>query len=234
MCLTAIDHFYTSTVVCDTVSYCTFTVAFFSALRAESGPSLDQMMPSRPLAGDRHQSLGGHNSRRWELVPWILVPPFSHPSLHHLSNQRLRTISGLHVVYCPSNILNILHYQYPIDHRCLGRLRKSNWDRPFQESVRCRHRMRKVTQSYPRTAPRTREGIQGLSGRKSEVNQLPHPGGERHPGVLGHSRRSGHPGKFHVARAPSGNSFNVTSPGPIPTGQGLVCWDRCPPLCLLF
>ena len=26
--------------------------------------------------------------------------------------------------------------------------------------------------------------------------------------------------------------FNVTSSGPLPTGKGVIRWDRCPPLCL--
>ena len=101
-------------------------------------------------------------------------------------NQRLQTIHGLHVVYCASNIPNIL-FQHPIDHRCLARLCKHNWNRPFQESLRCRHRTRKFSRGHPRTAPRTRGGIQGPSGRKSEINQLYQPGGECHSGVLGHS-----------------------------------------------
>ena len=143
-------------------------------------------------------------------------------------NQKSRTIHGLHIIYCASNILNVLHFQHPIDHRCLGQLCKHNWNRPVQESLRCRDRTRKFSRGYPRTAPRTREGIQGLSGRKSEANQLPQPGGECHPGVLGHSRRGGQPGKSHM---PSGNSFNVTSSGPLPTRKSLVCWYRCPPLC---
>ena len=143
-------------------------------------------------------------------------------------NQRLRTIRGLHVVYCASNILNIL-FQHTIDHRCLARLYKDNWNRPFQESLRCRHRTRKFSRGYPRTAPRTREGIQGLSERKSEIYQLYQPGGECHSSVLGHSRWGGEPGKSsHVS---SSNPFNVTSSGPLPTGKGIVRWHRCPPLC---
>src|SRR5712691_1245309 len=130
--------------------------------------------------------------------------PF-HPSLTPSPlNQTLRTIHGLHVAYCARNILNKLHSQYSIDHRCVARLRKDNWNRPFQESICRRDRTRKFSRGYPRTAPRTREGIQGLSGRKSETNQLPQPGGEFHSGVLGHSRRGGQPGKPHI---PSGNSF---------------------------
>jgi hypothetical protein len=139
----------------------------------------------------------------------LAPPPPRTVTLHHLGpcspsltppplNQRLRPILGLHVVYCASNILNILHFQHPIDHRCLGRLCKDNWNRPFQEPLRCRDRTRKFSPGYPRTAPRTRNGIQGLSGRKSEANQLPQPGGECHPGVLGHSRRGGHPCKSRI------------------------------------
>jgi hypothetical protein len=29
----------------------------------------------------------------------------------------------------------------------------------------------------------------------------------------------------------SGDSFNVASSGPLPTGKGAVRWNRCPPLC---
>jgi hypothetical protein len=145
-------------------------------------------------------------------------------------NQRSRTtrIRGLHVVYCASNILNILHFQHPIDHRCLGRLCNDNWNRPFQESLCRRDRTGKFSRGYPRAAPRTRESIQGLSGRKSETNQLSQPGGECHPGVLGHFRRGGQPSK---PRMPSGSSFNMTLSGPLPTSKGIVRWDRCPPLC---
>ena len=146
-------------------------------------------------------------------------------------NLRLRPIRGLHVVYCASNILIIPHFQHPIDNRCLGRLCKDNWNRPFQESLRCRDRTRRFSRGYPRTTPRTREGIQGLSGTKWETNQLPEPGGECHPGVLGHSRRGGQPGKSHW-HMPSDNSFNVTSSGPLPSGKSIVRWDRCPPPCL--
>jgi hypothetical protein len=128
----------------------------------------------------------------------------------------------LHVVHCASDILNIPYFQHPIDHQCLGRLCKDNWNRPFQESLRCRNRTRKISRGYPRTPPRTREGIQGLSGGKSESNQLPQPGGECHPGVLGHSRRGSQPGKSHM---PSDNSLNVTSSGPLPTGKSIVRWD---------
>ena len=147
------------------------------------------------------------------------------PSLHLL---RSRTTRGLHVVYWTSNILNILHIQHPIDHRCLGRLCKHNRNRSFQKSLRRRDRTRKFSRRYPRTAPRTGERIQGLSGRKPEVNQLPQPGGKCHPSLLGHSRRGGQPGKPYI---PSVNSFNVTSSGPLPTSKGFVRWDRCPPLC---
>jgi hypothetical protein len=184
--------------------------------------------PRCGVCGRGHHSLAPPPPRTVTLHhfgPCTLVPPSLTPSP---LNQRLRTIRGLHVVYCASNILNILHFQHPIDHRCLGRLCKGNWNRPFQESLRCRDRTRKFSRGYPRTAPRTREGIQGLSGRKSEANQLPQPGGECHPGVLGHSRRGGQPGKSHMS---SGNSFNVTSSGPLPTGKSIVRWDRCPPLC---
>ena len=143
-----------------------------------------------------------------------LTPINSNPEpSFHLSltpdplNQRSRKILGLHVVYCASNILdvlNVLRCQCPIDYRCLGRLCKDNWNRPFQESFRCRDRTRRFSRGYPRPAPRTRKGIQGLSRRRSEANQLPQPGGERHSSVLGHSRRGDQPGKFHL---PSGNSF---------------------------
>jgi hypothetical protein len=34
-----------------------------------------------------------------------------------------------------------------------------------------------------------------------------------------------------LSHIPSGNSFNVTSPGPLPTGKSIVRWDRCPHLC---
>ena len=112
-------------------------------------------------------------------------------------NQRLRTIHGLRVVYSASNILDIFHSQHTIDHRCLGRLRKYNWNRPFQQSLRCHHQTRKFSRGYPRAAPRTREGIQGLSGRKSQTHQLSQPGGKCHPGVLGHSRRGGRLGKSY-------------------------------------
>ena len=142
-------------------------------------------------------------------------------------NQGSRTIRGLHVIYSTSNVLNILNFQRPIDHRCLGRLYNDNWDRPFQDSLRCHDRTSNFSWGYPRTTPRTREGIQGLSGRQSETNQLPHPGGESHPGVLGHSRRGGQPGKSHM---PFGSSFIVTPSGPLPASKGLVRWDRCPPL----
>ena len=29
----------------------------------------------------------------------------------------------------------------------------------------------------------------------------------------------------------SGDSLILTSSGPVPTSEGFVCWDRCPPLC---
>jgi hypothetical protein len=149
---------------------------------------------------------------------WASLAPPPPRTLHHFGpgtvvlhsftpsplNQISQTIRGLHVVYCPSNILNILHFQRPIDHRCLGRLYKDNWNRPIQESLRCRNRTGRFSRGYPRTAPRARGGIQGLSARKSETNQLSQPGGECYPGALGHFRRGGQPGKSHI---PSGNSF---------------------------
>jgi hypothetical protein len=157
--------------------------------------------------------------------PLYSCPPFPHAIP---SEPKLRTIRGLHVVYCARNILIILHFQHPIDHRCLGRLYKDNWNRPFQESLCCRDRTSKFSRGYPRTSPRTREGIQGLSRRKSETNQLPQPGGEYHPGVLGRSRRGGQPGK---SRMPYGYSFNVTPSGPLPTSESIVRRGRCSPLC---
>jgi hypothetical protein len=166
---------------------------------------------------------------RLNILPLIrtLKPRSTLPSLHPL-NQSLRTVLGLHVVYCASNNLNNLHFQHPVDHRCLGRLCKDNWNRPFRKSFRCRDRTSQFSRGYPRAAPRTREGIQGLSGRKSEANQLPQSDRECDSGVLGHSRRGGQPGKSHV---PSGNPFNVTSSGPLPTSKRIVRWDQCPPLC---
>jgi hypothetical protein len=131
------------------------------------------------------------------LGPRTLVPPSLTPSP---LNQTSQTIRGLNVVYCASNI----YIQHPINHRCLGRVYKHNWNRPFQKSLRCRDRMRKFSRGYPRTAPRAREGIQGLSGGKSNSNQLPQPGSECHPGVLGYSRRGDQPRKSHI---PSSNSF---------------------------
>jgi hypothetical protein len=122
-------------------------------------------------------------------------------------NQRSQTIRGLNVVLCARNILHVLVIQHPIDHRCLGRLYKHNWNRPFQNSLRYRDRTRKFSRGYPRTAPRKREGIQGLSRGKSEANQLPQPGRQCHPGVLGHLRRGRQPGTSHIR---SGNAFTVT------------------------
>jgi hypothetical protein len=83
--------------------------------------------------------------------------------------------------------------------------------------------MGKFSWGNPRTARRKRR----VSGMKSDINQLPHPGGECNPGVLGHSRRGGQSGKPHI---PSGNSSNLTSPGPLRTGKHITCWDRCHPL----
>ena len=107
------------------------------------------------------------------------------------------------------------------------RLYKHNWNRPFQKSLRCRDQTRKFSRSYPRPAPRKREGIQGLSRGKSEINQLSQADGDCYSGVLGHSRR-GDQRKLHIQ---SGNSFNMTSSGSLPTSKGIVCWNRCPPLC---
>ena len=137
-------------------------------------------------------------------------------------------LSYLNVVYCATNILNIFHLQHPIDHRCISRLCQKNRNKPLPESIRCRDRTRKFSRGYPGTAPRTRERIQGLSGRKSETNQLSHPGRECHSCLLWHSRRGGQSRKSNT---PSHDSFNVSSSGPIPTSKGIVCWNRCPPLC---
>jgi hypothetical protein len=104
--------------------------------------------------------------------PRTLVPPSPTPSP---LNQRSQTIRGFNVVYRASNILNIFHIQHPTDHRCLGQLYKHNWNRPFQNTLRCCDRTRKFSRGCPRTAPRKREGIQGLSGGKSETNQLSQP-----------------------------------------------------------
>jgi hypothetical protein len=131
----------------------------------------------------------------------------------------------VHVVYCANNFLN---FQHPIDHRSLGQLCKDNWNRPFRKSLRCRDQTGRFSRGYPRTAPRTREGVQGLSGKEPETNRLPQPGRKCHSGVLGRSRRGGQPGKSHI---PSGDSFKVISTGPLPTSKGVVRWDRCPPLC---
>ena len=153
-----------------------------------------------------------------------LVPPSPTPSP---LNQISQTIRALNVVYCARNVLHILHIEHPIDRRCIGRLYKHNWNRPFQKSLRCHDQTIRFSRGYPRTTPRKREGIQGLSAGKSEVNQLPQPDRQCYPGVLGNSRR-GDQRKSHI---PSSNSFNMTSSGSLPTSKGIVRWDRCPPLC---
>ena len=166
-----------------------------------------------------------HSLKRLQpFVPPSFVLLFHLPSLH----QRSRTIPGLHVIYCTSNIFNTLHFQRPIDHRCIGRLCKHNWNRPFQKSLRCLDRRGKFFRGYPRTAPRTREGIQGLSGRKSETNQQSQPGGEGDSGLLRDPRRGGHPGEPQI---PSSDSLILTSSGPLPTCEGFVCRDRCSSRC---
>jgi hypothetical protein len=153
----------------------------------------------------------------------FVQPSPTPPSL----NQTSKTIRGLNVVYCARNVLHILYIQHPIDRRCLGRLYKHNWNRPFQKSLRCRDRTRKLSRGYPRTASRKREGIQGLSRGKSEAYQLPQPGRQCYPGVLRNSRR-GDQRKSHI---PSSNPFNMTSSASLSTSKGIVRWDRCPPLC---
>ncbi len=100
----------------------------------------------------------------------------------------------------------------------------------FQKSLRGRTQTGRFSRGHTRTAPRTREGIHRLSGRKSETNQLPQPGGECHSDVLGHSRGGGQPGKSE-SHKPSGNSFNVTSSGPLSTIKGIIRSHRCPHLC---
>src|SRR6202789_2110213 len=53
-----------------------------------------------------------------------------HPSLPPSLWTKVRKQSvALHVVDWTSNILNVLHFQHPIDHRCLGRLHQNNWSR---------------------------------------------------------------------------------------------------------
>ena len=157
-------------------------------------------------------------------LPLVHLFHFPHSSPQ---NQTSQTIRALNVVHCTRNVLHVLDIQHPIDHRCLGRLYQHNWNRPLQISLRCRDRTRKFSRGHPRTAPRKREGIQGLSRGKSEANQLPQPGRQCHPGVLGNSRRVDQR-KSHI---PSSNSFNMTSSGSLSTSKGIVRWDRCPPLC---
>ena len=151
------------------------------------------------------------------LDPCTILPPSLTSSP---LNRTSRTIRGIHVVHCASNILNILHFnfQHPINHRCLGRLCKGYWNRPFQQPIRCRHRTGKFSWGYLRTSPGAREGVQGLSRRKSETDQLPQPGGERHPGVLGHSRRGGQPRKSHIS---FDNSYNAPRQVPFPPAKAL-------------
>jgi hypothetical protein len=159
-----------------------YAVGFFRRFMWRSGPN-NAVISSygvHSLASPPPRTVTLHH-----FGPCSFVPPSLTPSP---LNQRSRTTRGLHVVYWASNIPNILHIQHPISHRRLGRLCKHNRNRPFQKSLRRRDRTRKFSRRYPRTSPRTGKGIQGLSRRKSAVNQLPQPGGKCHPSVLGHSR----------------------------------------------
>jgi hypothetical protein len=134
---------------------------------------------------------------RLEVFEFITLRLPSIPTLNPRSNYPPfpRSIpADLHAVYCASNILNAFNFQHPIDHRCLAQICKENWNRLLNKSLRCRDRTRKFSRGYSRTAPRAREGIQGLPRRKSEANQLPQPGGECNTGVLWHFRRGGQPG----------------------------------------
>jgi hypothetical protein len=102
---------------------------------------------SRRFAGlDQINVSRNIESTAWHRLPSIQNPNPRSPSLTPSPlNQRLRTIRALHVVYCPSNILNTLHFQHPTDNRCLGRSYKGNGNRPFQKSLRCRDRISKFS-----------------------------------------------------------------------------------------
>jgi hypothetical protein len=132
-------------------------------------------------------------------IPFVQVLPSLTPSY---LNSRTWTSNLLHVLGWTSNILALYH---SIDHRCLGRLHQSYWNRPLQESLCCRHRKFKFSRSYFRTTPRTRKGIQGISRWGSETDRLPPPSSEGYSLVLWHPQRGGQPGEPHI---PPDHSFS--------------------------
>jgi hypothetical protein len=119
-------------------------------------------------------------------------------------NSRTWTVNLLHV---PDWTSNIFPFSRSIDHRCLGRLHQSYWNKPLQQPLCCHHRTFKFCRSYPRTAPRTRKRIQGISRWESETDQLPPPSGEGYPLVLWHPRRGGQPGEPHMPPVHSFSDF---------------------------
>ncbi|SRR5258708_25641957 len=134
--------------------------------------------PIMPL-GHLDPSLVGVSTalRRLSTLPSIptLNPSSPSPTPFPL-NETSSTISDLHVIDWTTNILNILQFQHTVDHRCFSQLRQDNWHRSLRASVCCRTRQSNSPEAILQLlqerekALRTREGIQRVSRRKSQID----------------------------------------------------------------
>ena len=137
----------------------------------------------------------------WESSESLCVPPHhSEPYyivLHLLTSSLLKVCEqsvALHVVDWTSNVPNILRFQHPIDHQCVGRLRQNNRRRSLQnpfaaaiEQSNSPEAILEIFQEREKAFKKYRDSNRRLMKCLT--------GSEGHSGLLRDTRRSGHPGK---------------------------------------
>jgi hypothetical protein len=135
---------------------------------------------------------------------------------------------ALHVVDWTGNILNVLHFQHPIDHQCAGRLRQNNRSRSLQESVRCRDRTVKFSRGYLELLQEREKAFKEYrdNNRRPIICLTPAVKViQAFSGILGEAVTLVS-NKYDLVTL-----LNRLLSAPVPTGERFVCRDRCSPRC---